>query len=43
MGEINKFKYTHYRRPLLQTKNLSHNFDYELFKDINLSLNKKNQ
>lgn len=27
--------------PLLEAKNLSHNFDYELFKNINLSLNKK--
>ena len=26
---------------LLEAKNLSHNFDYELFKNINLSLNKK--
>ena len=26
---------------LLQAKNLSHNFDYELFKNINLSLHKK--
>ena len=27
--------------PLLQVKNISHNFDYPLFKDINLSLEKK--
>lgn len=26
---------------LLEAKNLSHNFDYELFKNINLSLAKK--
>lgn len=26
---------------LLEAKNISHNFDYELFKDINLSLHKK--
>lgn len=26
---------------LLEAKNLSHNFDYELFKNINLSLVKK--
>ena len=28
-------------QPLLQAENISHNFDYELFKNINLSLNKK--
>lgn len=28
-------------QPILQAKNISHKFDYELFKNINLSLNEK--
>lgn len=41
MGEINNLNTLITEDLLLQAKNLSHNFDYELFKDINLSLNKK--
>ena len=41
MGEINSLNTLITEDLLLEAKNLSHNFDYELFKDINLSLNKK--
>lgn len=41
MGEANKMDALIADDLLLQAKNLSHKFDYELFKDINLSLYKK--
>ncbi len=41
MGEICNLNTLITEDLLLEAKNLSHNFDYELFKDINLSLNKK--
>ena len=41
MGETNKLETLIADDLLLQAKNLSHKFDYELFKNINLSLNKK--
>lgn len=41
MGEISNLNTLITEDLLLEAKNLSHNFDYELFKDINLSLNKK--
>ena len=41
MGEINNLNTLITEDLLLEAKNLSHSFDYELFKDINLSLNKK--
>lgn len=41
MGEISNLNTLITEDLLLQAKNLSHNFDYELFKDINLFLNKK--
>lgn len=41
MSEANKLDELIADDLLLQAKNLSHNFDYELFNDINLSLYKK--
>ena len=41
MGEANKMDALIADDLLLQAKNLSHKFDYELFNDINLSLHKK--
>lgn len=41
MGENNKKETLVADDLLLQAKDLSHEFDYELFKDINLSLHKK--
>ena len=41
MGENNKKETLVADDLLLQAKNLSHEFDYKLFKDINLSLHKK--
>ena len=41
MGEANKMDALIADDLLLQAKNLSHKFDYELFKNINLSLHKK--
>ena len=41
MGETNKLDTLIADDLLLQAKNLSHKFDYELFKNINLSLHKK--
>ena len=41
MGENNKLDTLIADDLLLQAKNLSHEFDYKLFKDINLSLHKK--
>ena len=38
MGETNKLETLIADDLLLQAKNLSHKFDYELFKNINLSL-----
>ena len=35
---MNNSSLTH---PLLEVKDVSHNFDYPLFKDINLTLDKK--
>jgi putative ABC transport system ATP-binding protein len=37
----NQNNHNNLQQPLLQVKAVSHNFDYPLFKDINLSLNKK--
>ena len=41
MGETNNLDALIAENLLLEAKNLSHKFDYELFKNINLSLNKK--
>ena len=41
MSEANKMDELIADDLLLQAKNLSHKFDYELFNDINLSLLKK--
>jgi putative ABC transport system ATP-binding protein len=41
MSEANKMDELIADDLLLQAKNLSHKFDYELFNDINLSLYKK--
>ena len=41
MGENNKKETLVADDLLLQAKNLSHEFDYKFFKDINLSLHKK--